>query len=61
MNQQNLNELQNYDFLAKSFAQMYVAGHVIDIKKITGNMPREVRKWFVERYDHYCEQALSEK
>lgn len=61
MNKQNLNDLQNYDFLAKSFASMYVSGHIIDIETITGNMPREVRKWFLERYEYYCKNALSEK
>lgn len=60
MNLQNLNEVQNYDFLAQSFAHMYATGHTIDIETITGNMPEEVRKWFLERYEHYCKQALSE-
>ncbi|WP_407081255.1 hypothetical protein [Klebsiella electrica] len=40
---------------------MYVSGHIIDIETITGNMPREVRKWFLERYEYYCKNALSEK
>ncbi|EOY8032661.1 glycogen synthesis protein GlgS [Raoultella planticola] len=61
MNKQNLDDSQNYDFLAKSFAQMYVTGHTIDIETITGNMPREVRKWFLERYEYYCEEALNKK
>ncbi|POP41520.1 glycogen synthesis protein GlgS [Superficieibacter electus] len=61
MNQQKLNDLQNYDFLAKSFARMCATGHRVDITTITGNMSAELRVWFLERYDQYCKQALSEK
>ena len=30
------------------------------IDDIVSCMPEEVRKWFLERYEHYCKQALSE-
>lgn len=59
MSRKNLNALQNYDFLAKSFAHMYATGHNVDIKTITGNMTAELRVLFLERYDYYCQQALS--
>ncbi len=61
MNQRNLKDLQNFDFLAKSFARMHAAGYRVDIKKITGNMSAELRVWFLERYEQYCKQALSER
>ena len=56
MNQRNLKDLQNFDFLAKSFARMHAAGYRVDIKKITGNMSAELRVWFLERYEQYCKQ-----
>ncbi|EJR7282721.1 MULTISPECIES: hypothetical protein [Enterobacteriaceae] len=61
MNQRNLKDLQNFDFLAKSFARMHAAGYRVDIKKITGNMSAELRVWFLERYEQYCKEALSDR
>ncbi|EOW3238561.1 glycogen synthesis protein GlgS [Citrobacter freundii] len=61
MNQRNLKDLHNFDFLAKSFARMNAAGYRVDVKKITGNMSAELRVWFLERYEQYCKQALNDR
>ncbi|ASG63478.1 MULTISPECIES: glycogen synthesis protein GlgS [Kluyvera] len=57
MQKQELQALNNFDFLARSFAHMYAVGHPIDISTITGNMNEQQRIWFCARYDHYRKQA----
>ncbi|EBW4675944.1 glycogen synthesis protein GlgS [Salmonella enterica subsp. salamae] len=50
MNQQDLHALNNFDFLARSFARMHVLGQPVDIRAMTGNMDEAQRAWFRERY-----------
>ena len=57
MKRQDINALKNFDFLARSFARMYVLGQPVDIDAVTGNMSNEQQAWFRERYDHYRKQA----
>lgn len=57
MNQQDINALKNFDFLARSFARMHALGQPVDIDAVTGNMSDEQQAWFRERYDHYRKQA----
>ncbi|EHX1582925.1 cell surface composition regulator GlgS [Salmonella enterica subsp. enterica serovar Carmel] len=57
MNQQDLHALNNFDFLARSFARMHVLGQPVDIRAVTGNMDEAQRAWFQERYEHYRQQA----
>lgn len=57
MNQQKLDELKNFDFLARSFARMHAEGQPVDIHAVTGNMSDEQKTWFRERYEHYRRQA----
>ncbi|WP_312948207.1 cell surface composition regulator GlgS [Superficieibacter sp.] len=60
MNEQDLYSVQNFDFLARSFARMSSEGRQIDIRKVTGNMDEEHRSWFCQRYEFYQHQAVSE-
>lgn len=53
MNQQDLQAMNNFDFLARSFARMHSVGRPVDLKAVTGNMSDEQRAWFRERYEHY--------
>lgn len=57
MNRQDLYALNNFDFLARSFARMHVLGRPVDMAAVTGNMNDEQRAWFRERYDYYRKQA----
>ena len=42
----SLNSLNNFDFLARSFARMHAEGRPVDILAVTGNMDEEHRTWF---------------
>ncbi|WP_220771756.1 cell surface composition regulator GlgS [Citrobacter europaeus] len=53
----NMYSMNNFDFLARSFARMQAEGHPVDIQAITGNMDEEHRSWFCKRYTLYCQQA----
>ncbi|WP_072438293.1 cell surface composition regulator GlgS [Enterobacter sp. NFIX03] len=57
MKKQDLNAVRNFDFLARSFARMYAMGQPVDIDAVTGNMTEEQKQWFLEHYNHYCQQA----
>lgn len=50
----SLNSLNNFDFLARSFARMHAEGRPVDILAVTGNMDEEHRTWFCARYAWYC-------
>ncbi|EHW5310930.1 cell surface composition regulator GlgS [Escherichia albertii] len=50
----SLNSLNNFDFLARSFARMHAEGRPVDILAITGNMDEEHRTWFCARYTWFC-------
>ena len=52
----SLNSLNNFDFLARSFARMHAEGRPVDILAVTGNMDEEHRTWFCARYAWYCQQ-----
>lgn len=39
----SLNSLNNFDFLARSFARMHAEGRPVDILAVTGNMDEEPR------------------
>ncbi len=49
----SLNSLNNFDFLARSFARMHAEGRPVDILAVTGNMDEEHRTWFCARYAWY--------
>lgn len=57
MNQQKRDGLNNFDFLARSFARTHALGYPVDIDAVTGNMSDEEKVWFRKRYEHYREQA----
>ena len=42
----SLNSLNNFDFLARSFARMHAEGRPVDILAVTGNMDEEHRTCF---------------
>ena len=44
----NMYSMNNFDFLARSFARMQAEGHPVDIQAITGNMDEEHRSWKLE-------------
>ncbi len=46
MNNNNVYSLNNFDFLARSFARMQAEGRPVDIRAVTGNMDEEHRDWF---------------
>ncbi len=52
------NSLNNFDFLARSFARMHAEGRPVDILAVTGNMDEEHRTWFCARYAWYCQQMM---
>ncbi|HDP0317347.1 TPA: cell surface composition regulator GlgS [Salmonella enterica subsp. enterica serovar Concord] len=52
----DLYSVDNFDFLARSFARMHIEGKSVDIQAITGNMSEEHRQWFCQRYAYYCQQ-----
>ncbi|MDF3830003.1 MULTISPECIES: cell surface composition regulator GlgS [unclassified Pseudocitrobacter] len=54
MKHSNIYSLNNFDFLAHSFARMHEQGQDVDLKAITGNMDEEHRVWFCKRYERYC-------
>lgn len=56
-----LNSLNNFDFLAQSFARMHKEGRAVDLPAITGNMDEDQRTWFCERFAFYCKEAQSVK
>ncbi|MDU5319904.1 MAG: cell surface composition regulator GlgS [Escherichia coli] len=47
----SLNSLNNFDFLARSFARMHAEGRPVDILE-------EHRTWFCARYAWYCQQMM---
>lgn len=61
MQQQDQQALMNFDFLARSFAQMQSRGRPVDICAVTGNMNEQQRTWFCARYEYYLTQAESVK
>jgi Glycogen synthesis protein. len=61
MNHSNLYSLNNFDFLAHSFARMHAQGQDVDLKAITGNMDEEHRMWFCKRYECYCQMVELEE
>ncbi|SUH31940.1 glycogen synthesis protein GlgS [Salmonella enterica subsp. enterica] len=48
MNNNNVYSLNNFDFLARSFARMQAEGRPVDIQAVTGNMDEEHRDWFLQ-------------
>lgn len=54
MTNNNLYSVNNFDFLALSFARMHAQGQDVDLKAITGNMDEMHRAWFCQRYERYC-------
>lgn len=55
MSYSDLYSLSNFDFLARSFAQMHSQGLPVDLQAVTGNMDEEHRQWFYARYMLYCQ------
>jgi len=48
--------VQNFDFIAFSFARMQLRGRDVNLDNITGNMNATSKKWFQNRYNFYlCE------
>lgn len=58
--EQDVMSLQNFDFLALSFAQMHAQGRRVDMEAITGNMDRDGKAWFLKRYDYYLNHLRNE-
>ena len=59
MNRQDLDALNNFDFLARSFARMHALGQSVNIDAVTGNMNDEQQAWFQARYEYY--KTLTER
>lgn len=58
MEQPNMQSVNDFDFLARSFARMEAMGLPVDLNALTGNMSKELRKWFCHRYVYYCKQEF---
>lgn len=58
--QQDVMSLQNFDFLALSFAQMQSQGRRVDTEAITGNMDRDGKTWFLRRYNYYLDHLRND-
>ncbi|MBJ3814225.1 cell surface composition regulator GlgS [Shimwellia pseudoproteus] len=54
MNHDALYSLENFDFLARTFARMHNEGRTVNINAVTGNMDEKHRQWFCKRYALYC-------
>lgn len=52
--------MQNFDFLALSFAQMRSQGRRVDMEAVTGNMDEDGRTWFLQRYHFYLNRLQNE-
>jgi len=61
MDNSNIYSLNNFDFLAQSFARMHDQGQDVDLEAITGNMDEEHRVWFCKRYERYCQMVEKRK
>ncbi|WEF28762.1 cell surface composition regulator GlgS [Klebsiella aerogenes] len=59
MNHNDMYSMNNFDFLARSFARMRAQGHSVDLQAIVGNMDEKHRAWFCQRYEFYCRQVNS--
>ena len=57
----NMYSMNNFDFLARSYASMPAEGHPVDIQDVTCKMDEEHRSWFCKRYALYCQQATEAK
>ncbi|EHM49215.1 MAG: cell surface composition regulator GlgS [Yokenella regensburgei] len=57
MKHSDIYSMNNFDFLARSFARMAAQGQSVNIEAVTGNMDDEHRHWFCKRYELYCQQA----
>lgn len=53
----DIRDLQNFDFMASSFARMSVQGRDININDIAAGMDNTQRAYFIERF-HYWEGRL---
>ncbi|WP_415270853.1 hypothetical protein [Leminorella richardii] len=61
MAEQNLHSVENFDFLARSLAQMYTQGRPVNVHAVIGNMNEVQKAWFQKRYARYLEQAEQAK
>ncbi|AFJ45670.1 cell surface composition regulator GlgS [Shimwellia blattae] len=61
MNNNALYSLENFDFLARTFARMHNQGRRVDINAVTGNMDEAHRQWFCKRYALYCRKEATVK
>jgi len=52
--------VQNFDFIAFSFARMQLRGREVNVDNITGNMNDNSKKWFQNRYDFYLNHFKNE-
>ncbi|MCQ4966082.1 MULTISPECIES: glycogen synthesis protein GlgS [Atlantibacter] len=48
--------VQNFDFIAFSFARMQLRGRDVNLDNITGNMNATSKKWFQNRYNFYLSE-----
>lgn len=58
MELEKIQSVNDFDFLARSFAHMESMGLPVNLNEITGNMPDELRKWFCRRYVQYCKHEI---
>lgn len=56
VSESSVMSLQNFDFLASSFATMQFQGREINMQDITGNMDDNSKSWLLNRYDFYLNQ-----
>ncbi|GAB50043.1 glycogen synthesis protein GlgS [Atlantibacter hermannii NBRC 105704] len=52
----NVMSVQNFDFIAFSFARMQLRGRDVNLDNITGNMNATSKKWFQNRYNFYLSE-----
>ncbi|MFP1453415.1 glycogen synthesis protein GlgS [Escherichia coli] len=54
-----LNSLNNFDFLARSFARMHAEGRPVSIFwPLLVTWMKNIRTWFCARYAWYCQQMM---
>ena len=54
----SLNSLNNFDFLARSFARMHAEGRPVDILPLLVTWMKNIEPGFAQRYAWYCQQMM---
>lgn len=60
VSESSVMSVQNFDFIAFSFARMQLRGRDVNLDNITGNMNDNSKKWFQNRFHFYLSEFKNE-